>query len=316
MISIIVPVYKVEKYVGKCIESILAQTFRDLELILVDDGTPDNSGAICDEYAQKDSRIKVFHKENGGVSSARNYGIEKATGEWICFVDSDDWLESTYLEDFDISGGQDLLLQGYKKKFNKGNLKCFGFEDCKCETFPEILAYTELHYIINSPCFKLFKKQIINENNIKFDKNTSYGEDHLFVLDYLMHINSINYSYQYGYIYTVGMSDSLNHRIVPLKEILYYTRMSHLKHKQLLDKLQSEKLSYAYRKIYENNIVRVFRSFFGNRGSCDDFNRLLKEFEFKELNSVRKMTGRHILMFALIKYAPVKISYEILSKLL
>lgn len=89
-ISVIVPVYKVEKYIGECINSILAQTFKDFELILVDDGSPDKSGEICDSYAKKDNRIKIFHKKNGGVSSARNFGIDKAVGEWLCFIDSDD----------------------------------------------------------------------------------------------------------------------------------------------------------------------------------------------------------------------------------
>jgi len=91
-ISVIVPVYNVEKYLRECVDSVLAQTFSDFELILVDDGSPDNSGKICDEYASKDSRVRVFHKTNGGVSSARNLGVENARGEWIMFVDSDDMI--------------------------------------------------------------------------------------------------------------------------------------------------------------------------------------------------------------------------------
>ena len=92
-ISIIVPVYKVEKYLHKCIDSILAQTFKDFELILVDDGSPDNCGKICDEYAKRDNRIVVVHKENGGQASARNRGINIARGDYIGFVDSDDWID-------------------------------------------------------------------------------------------------------------------------------------------------------------------------------------------------------------------------------
>lgn len=93
-VSVIVPVYKAEKYLRKCVDSILAQTFRDFEVILVDDGSPDKSGEICDEYARKDPRVRVIHKENGGVSSARNKGIDEARGEYISFLDSDDyWLE-------------------------------------------------------------------------------------------------------------------------------------------------------------------------------------------------------------------------------
>lgn len=92
-ISVIVPVYNVEKFLRRCIDSILAQTFTDFELLLIDDGSKDKSGEICDEYAAKDARIRVFHKQNGGVSSARNLGIDKAQGEWVYFVDSDDWIE-------------------------------------------------------------------------------------------------------------------------------------------------------------------------------------------------------------------------------
>lgn len=98
VISIIVPVYNVEKYLSQCIDSILAQAFIDFELLLVDDGSTDGSGRICDEYANKDARIQVFHKKNGGVSSARNIGLEHAQGEWITFVDSDDWLDLKYCQ--------------------------------------------------------------------------------------------------------------------------------------------------------------------------------------------------------------------------
>ena len=93
LISIIVPVYNVEKYIDKCISSILQQTYPRIELLLIDDGSPDKSGIICDMYAQKDNRVRVFHKPNAGVSAARNTGINNAKGEFITFVDSDDWLE-------------------------------------------------------------------------------------------------------------------------------------------------------------------------------------------------------------------------------
>lgn len=98
-ISVIVPIYNVETYLGKCLNSILEQTFTDYELILVDDGSTDSSGDIADEYALKDDRISVIHKKNGGLSDARNHGIDKANGEYVCFIDSDDWIEKTYLEE-------------------------------------------------------------------------------------------------------------------------------------------------------------------------------------------------------------------------
>jgi glycosyltransferase involved in cell wall biosynthesis len=98
LISVIVPVYGVEKYIAKCLESIIHQTYHNLEVILVDDGTKDNSGEICEKYAQKDSRIKVYHKTNGGLSDARNYGIERSTGEYLTFIDSDDYIDPDYVE--------------------------------------------------------------------------------------------------------------------------------------------------------------------------------------------------------------------------
>ena len=98
MVSIIVPVYKVESYLPQCIESIINQTYPNLEIILIDDGSPDACGKICDEYAKQDKRIKVFHKQNGGLSDARNYGVARASGEYLSFVDSDDWIEPDMFE--------------------------------------------------------------------------------------------------------------------------------------------------------------------------------------------------------------------------
>ena len=98
MVSIIVPVYNVEKYIEECIDSLINQTYKDIEVILVDDGSTDASGEICDRYAQKDSRVKVYHNENDGPSKARNFGLDKATGEFVTFVDSDDWIESEAIE--------------------------------------------------------------------------------------------------------------------------------------------------------------------------------------------------------------------------
>ena len=100
LISVIVPVYNTEKYLHRCIDSILNQTFTDFELLLINDGSTDSSSAICDEYAEKDCRVRVFHKPNGGVSSARNLGLEKAQGEWITFCDSDDRVYPTWLQNF------------------------------------------------------------------------------------------------------------------------------------------------------------------------------------------------------------------------
>lgn len=119
-VSIIIPVYKVpEEYLRNCIESCINQTLKNIEIILIDDGSPDNCGEICDEYALKDSRIKVIHKKNGGVSNARNYGILKSKGEYIGFVDADDWIEKDFYEEMILFGEKnkvDVVVSGFVKE--------------------------------------------------------------------------------------------------------------------------------------------------------------------------------------------------------
>lgn len=130
MISVIVPIYKVEKYLKRCVNSLLAQSYSDFDLILVDDGSPDNCGNICEEYAAKDKRIRVIHKENGGLSDARNAGLRIAKGEYIAFVDSDDWVATSYLEtllkvieltDSDICECEVLKTTGEIEKYKKSD---------------------------------------------------------------------------------------------------------------------------------------------------------------------------------------------------
>ena len=121
LVSVIVPVYKVEFYLSECIESILKQTYQNLEIILVDDGSPDDCGSICDKYAQQDKRIKVFHKNNEGLSEARNYGIERATGDYLSFVDSDDWIEPDMFETLVsvvVVNDSDIVCCGYYREYN------------------------------------------------------------------------------------------------------------------------------------------------------------------------------------------------------
>ena len=148
-ISVIVPVYKVEKYLKRCVDSVLMQTFRDFELILVDDGSPDRSGIICDKYARHDSRIKVIHNENQGVSAARSCGVRNAHGAWLTFLDSDDTWLADYLEkqvDFLISHSCSMVFSSRKRIGEKGNVEVF-----KPFIVPESVTYGEL--LKNCPIF-------------------------------------------------------------------------------------------------------------------------------------------------------------------
>ena len=194
-ISIIVPVYKVEKYLDKCVESIVNQTYKNLEIILVDDGSPDNCPKMCDEWAKKDERIKVIHKENGGVSSARNLGIDEATGEYVCFVDSDDWVEPNYAETLLVRLKED------KTDCVVCNLTRFGYKNT---TFFEIEDAVVPFKTFNSqqknlgreiftmPWNKIYKTSVLKENNVRFKEKINFSEDTIFVYDYLSFCQSVS----------------------------------------------------------------------------------------------------------------------------
>ena len=202
-ISVIVPVYKAEAYLHRCVDSILAQTFQDFEVLLVNDGSPDKSGEICDEYARKDKRVRVFHKENGGVSSARNMGLDNARGEWICFMDSDDYVKHDYLHNLLINSCDvDGVICGFEVRSNREHIKniiCLkhieNIEDLEFIwiTLGELDAE---HYIWNH----LYRSKTIKENGIYFRK-ISTGEDTLFNLDYFKHSKSIRLISYVGYVH-------------------------------------------------------------------------------------------------------------------
>lgn len=205
-VTIIIPVYNVEKYLRECIQSVLVQTLSDFELLLINDGSTDNSGKICNEYALQDVRIQVFHKKNEGVSSARNYGLDYAKGKWVAFIDSDDWVEATYLEhllqgndavEYRVAGFVDYTRKA--KKNNVLNEELFSGEHIQkyykkyIDTFTVFAVWGKL-YVLN----------IINTHAIRFDTRLSYGEDNVFNFMYIKHINTIgvyNYvEYHYRYV--------------------------------------------------------------------------------------------------------------------
>jgi glycosyltransferase involved in cell wall biosynthesis len=198
-ISVIVPIYNTEKYLDRCIQSILAQTYTDFELLLVDDGSTDTSGAICDKYAEQDSRVRVFHKENGGVSSARNMGLDNAQGEWVTFVDADDWLENGYLEIF-MKNTEELTCQSFHSYY-EGQKEAW---DTTIYNTNGINNYIEQLYnkrILGYCWGILFKTQIIRDNNIKFYSDVKFREDEIFVLEYISYIKGITFINEYGYNY-------------------------------------------------------------------------------------------------------------------
>ena len=174
MISVIVPIYKVEKYLPKCIDSIINQTYKDLEIVLVDDGSPDGCPQICDEYAKIDNRIVVIHKENGGLSDARNAGLDIATGDYISFIDSDDYIEPTMYEkllDSLIESNADMSICGFDRVNDDGKkISSIGFKDyvlSRNDAY-EMLVQGNVYFIIS--CNKLFKREIFDDLRFKLGK--------------------------------------------------------------------------------------------------------------------------------------------------
>lgn len=201
-ISIIIPVYNAEKYLRECLDSVLAQTFQDFEVLLINDGSTDNSGQICDEYAEKDKRIKVFHKENGGVSAARNLGIENAKGEWITFVDSDDFIGENFLWDLHacLDANSDFVITNCSLIYESGNVRYWTPYSRGNFLIKDFLLLPH-STIIRVPFSKLFKKDIIEKNQLKFDTNLDLGEDTKFVFQYCKIINFVTSSSQKKYFY-------------------------------------------------------------------------------------------------------------------
>lgn len=211
-ISIIIPAYNVEDYIERGITSSLNQTYNNIEIIVVDDGSSDSTYNRVKDLSEIDSRIKLYAKKNGGVSSARNLGLDKAEGEYIVFLDSDDWLETNAIEKL-------LALQTKKKQLvvcdrywvsEKKNLTerikpVFDSEDKYVEIDDVLRQIGTGKYNLQSACYKLFEKSIIDENHIRFNENIYYGEDGLFVFEYLKHTSGIVYS-------TVGLWNILERK--------------------------------------------------------------------------------------------------------
>lgn len=211
--SIIIPVYNVADLLPKCIESILSQTISNFELILVNDGSTDDSGAVCDKYADKDDRIRVIHTPNRGVSSARNTGLDAAKGERIVFIDSDDYVEQNYLEEFSKSSA-DLVIAGYYREgyeieqpFQK-KYDSLHMPDITADTISKLFSSRMLNFVWS----KSFNSEIIRKNQLKFDTTLSLAEDTLFVVEYIFMCGTVEQISATAYHYVKYSRETLTKR--------------------------------------------------------------------------------------------------------
>lgn len=215
LVSIIVAVYNANRYLGNTIEALMKQSYHNIEIILVDDGSSDESLQTCHLYSQKDSRIIVIHQENKGPGSARNTGIASARGEYLVFVDSDDYVSPSYVENLIVAitkNDYDIAIASFNKRYSNGNNQQFLARDASSETreLHKEIEYLAKNALIQGPCWKIFKKDIIVSNNIVFHESWKYGEDSYFVYTYLQHVTSWVSISVADYYYEMRNSGSLS----------------------------------------------------------------------------------------------------------
>lgn len=256
LISIIIPVYNVEKYLQKCVASVAEQTYKNLEIILVDDGSPDGCPAMCDEFAKKDKRIKVIHKPNGGLSDARNVGLGVSTGEYFAFVDSDDYVSEKYIERLYYNMVQfdaDVSICSFEKVFEDGtnekldevlDNQVYVFEGK--QKFEQLFSPNRLEMIV--AWNKLYKKEIYE--NLKFPVGI-INEDEWAVLDVLKNAKKVVYQANKDYFYMQRAGSIMNSRM-SVKNLVVYgaieKRIEYLKNDY--EDLALKTLSYLFNKIY------------------------------------------------------------------
>lgn len=230
LVSVIVPVYNVEKYLDRCLNSILSQTYKNMEIILVDDGSKDSSSAICDKYGEQDNRIKVYHKENGGLSSARNFGIEKAKGDWLYFIDSDDWIDintintlinSALKNDCQIAMGSYIFCSS-QKEFEKADVN----KSIELYTPKEALSEmtSGLKYVFFAHN-RLFKKDLFYDITFPLGK---LFEDMYTIYKVIDKADKIVYNSEAKYAY-FQRDDSITHNKFNSKQMDWYFALQEYK---------------------------------------------------------------------------------------
>lgn len=215
MISLIVPIYNAQAFLPRCLDSIMNQIHRDFECILIDDGSTDNSYSICQSYAKTDNRVKLFHKENGGVASARNLGLAYATGDYVCWIDADDYVAPSYLSDLarSLSLDPDLVIQSHIRKSGNTEDKVIGAsmgsyylsDKNQCQFFFNSIQLDHIGVSVA----KLFKRSIIQECNIRYSPVIRLAEDLDFLLRYLCHVDKVVVS-EFANYYYVLRSESVS----------------------------------------------------------------------------------------------------------
>ena len=333
MISVIIPVYNVEEYLDDCLTSVLAQTYSNLEILLINDGSTDNSGVICDKYAQTDSRIKVFHKENGGVSSARNIGLENATGQYIAFVDPDDWIEpnmyETIITQFEKSD-VDAVFCGYWENFSdevKRNPVIHMPEKHDIvsgrDALYQCLIKMEDGYF-TSVWNKVFKTEFVNQQDILFEPFL-IGEDEVWLAKILPEAKNIFLINKPLYHWRKRESSVLHKKDGYTK---WYSALDAKKEAITAVRFDKELFELSNAKLYSDEFDKIWIAYTdGDFEVCKNFIRELKPYEWafyrhrdhSKLRRVKFFIIKQLIAFrfpkAFVKIAGDTTKYRIKEKL-
>lgn len=321
LISVVVPVYKVEDYLDECIQSLVNQTYSDLEIILVDDGSPDKCPQMCDDWARRDSRIRVIHKTNGGLSSARNAGLDVVSGDYVSFIDSDDYVENTMYE---------KLYHGIKKSPNIGisSIKFWKLLDGHIEPYnklwdskDEVLikssefgCLTLLQKVCHASTNKLYRADLLK--NVRFQVGKT-NEDTLFMYDLskvirLKNVDMLELPY-YTYYYRMHEGSICNTTTAPI-EIAYINNLEQIYKEAETDEIKSA-AKYMINRSSFFFCVKLSQSQYDNLYDryFDCYRSKLQNVTYKQIRDVELDSLRVIPVFLLIKYFPFiyKAAYKI-----
>lgn len=326
LISIIIPVYNAEKLLADCIDSILNQTVNYWNLILVDDGSTDNSNAICNEFAKNERRINVISQRNGGPGKARNTGIDACTTEWFTFVDADDKLSPDYLANFHIekcTNRNVLSCQGYKRVDLLGNeleekvdLNNMVY---KGKDFLERAFRENNLYNFGQSVGKLYNKFICDENHLRLNAGIRWSEDHLFYLQYLMYINEIHTHSGTLYLYQLDEDHlSLTHRDLPYTEALDIFRNIYSAADALVQKYALEK-SLVIGAIRYHSVVagfsNVIRSLYREEKNKSKRLKILESLR-NDMKRMRNQYNAHSFQGMVIKYMLLYVPLYVIDTIL
>lgn len=256
LISVIVPVYNVEPYLRKCLDSIVNQTYKNLEIILVDDGSTDNSGIICDEYDEKDKRIKVVHQINQGVSIARNVGLDLCSGDYITFVDSDDWCELDYFEkviqNINVYKNIDVIITNFIRDYNNRTKLMYMKGDTQIlDKFSALKSIVQCKFFGWDVCSTFYKRKCLNGNRFPID--IKFGEDFGFKWNVIRNINSnVLYLPLNGYHYVFRYDSSVNSYTIKEKSI------SLILQENIMSREIDKKYKILLKKKYLNSAIAYY----------------------------------------------------------